>query len=358
MVSKKNIMIVGRHAPPIGGIQTCIEQFYKSNLKKEYNLIKFNTTKPTIFYGNKFMKTIYFIYLCIKFTFFTVFKKIDIIHFHTCSKWGFWQPAFYLRIAKVFKKKTIFHMHGGGFPEFYNNLNEKQQNSVKKTLKSVDKIIVLSEKWKKIYEKIVINNKICVIHNSVDELKYRKYKLSKEKNKLKILYLGKISEDKGIYDLLNAINKLKIQNIEFIFVGPIENKKKFFETINRLKIRNKCKIIGEIIGDSRFKYFALASIFILPSHIEALPIALLEAMSFGLPIISTKVGAIPEVITNQKNGILIEPKNINELAKSIKKLVLNPKLREKMKLNNLQLIQSKYSINKFSQEIRTIYEKL
>ena len=92
--------------------------------------------------------------------------------------------------------------------------------------------------------------------------------------------------------------------IKFVIVGPYEDKEKFFKEVDRLKVRDKCEFVGEVIGKERFKYFASADLFVLPSYSEGLPVAIIEAMSFGLPIISTRVGAIPEVV-KPENGILL-----------------------------------------------------
>jgi len=112
--------------------------------------------------------------------------------------------------------------------------------------------------------------------------------------------------------------------------------------------------LGMILGDSRFKHFADSDIFVLPSYSEGLPLSILEAMAFGLPIIATDVGAISEVVKS-KNGILIRPKDAEGLKKAIQKILDSPKRDEYMK-NNIQVIKENYTKQIMKRDLTRIYE--
>ncbi len=95
--------------------------------------------------------------------------------------------------------------------------------------------------------------------------------------------------------------------------------------------------------------------FILPSIKEGLPYTLLEAASAGLPLISTYVGGIPEIIEDGKNGLLVPPKNFNALAEAIKKLVANSELRMRFSEANPELIKEKFSFESMLQKTKSLY---
>ena len=144
-------------------------------------------------------------------------------------------------------------------------------------------------------------------------------KISSEKEVIKFLFLGYINENKGIWLLLDVVNSLReyLSGKAVFILGGNGEISALKNTIHQKKLEQLVDYVGWV--DNDLKDFCLrdADVFILPSYIEALPIALLEAMSYGLPIITTKVGSIPEIIKNDKNGILIEPGNKSELEKAI-----------------------------------------
>lgn len=353
----KKILVLGNFPPPTGGIGTCIEQMFNSRLSEKYDLIKFDTTKRHIFSYWYITKILIFVFNLVRFSIVINTTKIRIIHFHTCSNMGFWQPTIYLQIAKFFGKKTIFHMHGASFKEFYQASDQKNKVKIRNILNKVDQIIVLSEQWKKYYSILVESKKISVINNATEDIDYSKYRRIYPKKTYICLFLSSICQRKGAYDLLLAFSKIKNKDIRLVFVGPIEDSNRFHSKINELNLADRCTIIGEIYGKKRFQYFASADCFILPSYAEGLPIAILEAMSFGLPIISSKVGAIPEVVTDE-NGILITPGKVAELISAINTLAQNKKLSNRMSKNNKLLIKQKYSLKIFSDKIQNVYEKL
>jgi glycosyltransferase involved in cell wall biosynthesis len=357
---KASILIVGNFPPPAGGLQSCLEMILQSDLKNSFQLIKFNTTKPSLFRKNYFTKTAYFLYLLIKFIFFIVTNKIDLIVFHMASGWGFWQPAKYLHIANFFNKKVLVHMHGGMFIDFYNKQNGINKKRIRSIFNKCEKLVVVTEKWKEKFSQITTTN-IETVPNAIDLEKINHYKITnsytKPKTK-KLLFVGRVERKKGIYELLHAVKILKDTNIYLTIVGPFQNNE---IEINKLcidfGIENKVDFKGMVLGDSRFNYFNQADVFVLPSHYESFGIVILEAMAFGLPVIATNVGGIPEII-DRKNSILINKENVNELVSAIQKI--HPKNSSTISENIKQydstvFIKRYYTI--FSQLTASLYHK-
>ena len=351
---KKKVLVIGALPPPTGGMQTVMEQM--CSLKIEgIEIIPFNVAKNKIIKSNIIINTINFIYRCVKLFLVLLFKNPDIVHIHVASDIDVIQKNVFHKICKIMGKKTILHMHGADFDTWYQKLNSKKKLSVKKFLNSCDYLIVLSESWKIFYEKIT-DVQVIIINNAIEDINFNEYKRIYPKEEFIVLFLSIICKRKGAYDLLKAISIIKDSKIKFVFVGPYEDEKFFFNEVDRLNIRNKCEFIGEVIGKERFKYFASADVFVLPSYAEGLPVAILEAMSFGLPIISTTVGAIPEVI-KKENGMLIKPGNVKKLAITLSQ-IYNRKNQSSMKKINKQLINSKYILKIFMKNITTAYNNV
>jgi glycosyltransferase involved in cell wall biosynthesis len=348
----KKVLIIGPMPPPTGGMETVMEQM-KSLKISGYNLSFFNTNKSKLIKSFLFFNTLNFIFRCIRLYSILLKNKYEIIHIHTASRKSFWQNAIFLKISKLFNNNTILHIHGAEFKKFYKE--SKRKNYITNILNKTDSLIVLSDNWRKYYSTICANKNIYVVNNSIENIDFKKYKRIYPKDDFVVLFLSSICKRKGAYDLLKAIKSITDSTIKFVFVGPYEDRQKFFNDVKILGIAEKCEFKGEVIGNERFKYFASADMLVLPSYAEGLPVTILEAMSFGLPIVSTKVGAIPEVV-KEDNGVLIQPGKINDLKKAILYIKKNNKEIKYYK-NNIQKINQKYVLKNFKKRISEIYDK-
>jgi glycosyltransferase involved in cell wall biosynthesis len=152
----------------------------------------------------------------------------------------------------------------------------------------------------------------------------------------KILFAGRLHPVKGVEYLIEAINILKDRDIKLFVVGDfeenIEYSRKIFEMVRRFGIGDKIEFIGRIFDDWRLaEFYRSSDILVLPSVWDTSPITLVEAMCFGLPIVASKVGGIPEYVEDGVNGILVHPKDSQELAKAISLLIDNCDLREELR---------------------------
>ena len=138
------------------------------------------------------------------------------------------------------------------------------------------------------------------------------------------VWIGTISElhtNKGLTYAIEAIAKIK-NNVIFVIIGKGEKRKELEEQIIKLGVTNKVFLIGQInLASSFLRAF---DIFTLSSITEALPYVLLEAGYASLPVVASNVGGIPEIIENNKTGILVSSKNLEEIKRSIEYLLKNP----------------------------------
>ena len=141
-------------------------------------------------------------------------------------------------------------------------------------------------------------------------------------------HLTQALEKKGIIYLLRAMNVLKEKghdniNLKIAGDGPLKNK--FHEFIKINKLEDRVQFIGKINGREKDEYFRSLDAFVLPSvslrnDQDGIPVVLMEAIAYGLPIISTKISGIPEICIDNYNGYLIEERNIEQIYDSIVKL--------------------------------------
>lgn len=140
------------------------------------------------------------------------------------------------------------------------------------------------------------------------------------------IFLGLVTESKGVFDLVNVIaeNKDKYRNRIKLLIGGNGKIEKLTNLINEYEISDIVEYLGWVTGNDKSKILNKADVYILPSYVEGSPVSILEAMAYGMPIISTNVGGIPELVKNNENGLLIEPGNLKQIEKAIDWFVMNP----------------------------------
>ncbi len=272
-------------------------------------------------------------------TFFELFKlfkkeRPDIVHLNS-SKIGF-LGALAGRMCGI--KKIIFTAHGWVFNEDRNFIEKKFFYLLQKsTVLLSHKTIAVSDIVRKQIK--VDKKKIVVINNGIQDIDLLSKDLARESLLIKIfskkpdvidkisnktIWIGTISElhkNKGLEYIIEAVSKLK-ENIILVIIGEGEGRKKLEENIVKYGASNKIFILGKIENASSF--LRAFDLFTLTSITEALPYVLLEAGKARVPVIASDVGGIPEIIENEKTGLLTKPKNVEDIKDKILNIIRTP----------------------------------
>ena len=215
-------------------------------------------------------------------------KKIKIVHLHFAADGSFWRKEKLLKLGKHFGKKVIMHCHSSRFKDFYNEASEEKKEWIINTLRQADVLIV---QWFKSIG--IAEERMTVLHNITDYPTIRPEMKSKD-GKVHFLFLGEIGKRKGVFDILRGLARNHdnfVDKIEFR-IGGNRNEQQLLDTIQKYGLNDIVKFEGWVGGDKKINLLNWADVFILPSFNEGLPISILEAMSYGLPIISGNDGEI------------------------------------------------------------------
>lgn len=198
---------------------------------------------------------------------------------------------------------------------------------------------------------------VPLILNGVD---IKKYQVSKKQNGneiIKLIHVGRFSPVKNHNLLIDALKIVsdKKDNVKLYLVGDGELRKEIEDKIIRLNLTDKVELLG--IREDIPNLLANSDIFVMSSDWEGLPLVLLEALAAGLPIISTDVGGVPDIIENNVNGILVKPNDSISLSKAIINLSENKELREKMSEIN-KIYSLKFDIKNTQHEYENLYLNL
>jgi glycosyltransferase involved in cell wall biosynthesis len=263
---------------------------------------------------------------------FFVVKSIDpdIVHIQTVflSLSG-------LLIKKLLHKPYIIYARGS---DVY--LRRWLEDLISKPiLKNADAVITLTEDMKSSVRK-TCDRDILVIPNGINLSKFEN--LSKsfirsefgiEDEKI-ILFVGSLRPVKGVEYLIEAMSFLINKNTKLLLVGDGEKRRSLESLAKNFSLSNNVVFVGKVANDAIPKYMAAADILVLPSLSEGFPNTLLEAMASGLPIIATNITGIHEIVKDGENGFLVEPKNPEDIADRITKLLDDAPLREIISHNN------------------------
>ncbi|MBT4122299.1 glycosyltransferase family 4 protein, partial [bacterium] len=218
--------------------------------------------------------------------------------------------------------------------------------------KNVNTIITPSKYLKSIISKWEVpDNSIQVVYNSFESLNTNN--LEKEKNNL--LYVGRLTNWKGLEAIIEVIPKLKDKYPDILFNivgdGPLKNN--LNNLINKLNLENSVKLVGQVDHDKVGDYYAQASIFLLNSGYEGLPHVLLEALASSVPIIASRMGGNPEVIEDNINGYLVEYNNKEEIFTKIDSLLSDPSKQAEF-IEKGKEVLNKFTFNNMVEETNKI----
>ncbi len=201
--------------------------------------------------------------------------------------------------------------------------------------------IALTQNMKNEMQKIS-NKKIIVVPNGIDTKIFNNTKYNSRKKlfldiKMKIiLFVGRLEPIKGLKYLIKAIDILKFKetNLKLLIIGDGTELQELKVLIKNLKLERYVIFLGKIPNELIPVYMAASDIFVLPSISEGFPVVILEAMATGLPIVTTKIRGLEEIVVNGVNGFLVEPKNHIQLSKKITILLNDEKLSKKISKTN------------------------
>jgi len=349
----EHILFVGPHYKNHrGGIGAVLEIYAK-------NISPFNYI-PTLSYKNKFYELFFFSYSILRLIFVLITnRKIKLLHIHGAKDGSILRKAIVAFIGKrIFSKKIIFHIHAGAFDEKYINGNFIYRFLCRSLVNKTEAIIVLSNRWDDFFKSNFRIKRIMVIKNPVEQRTETPI-INGRNGVVKFLFLGRIADHKGIFDLVNLINDEQ-QNWRGkckLFAGGNHEVDRLLKTIQENQISDIVEYIGWTQDKEKDKYFKSCDYFILPTYEEGMPMTILEAYSYGKPVISTPVGSIPEILEHDHNGLMFEPGDMTALKQLITTAINNPSLTNRLGKNAL-LKASEFYPCAIKKELEKLYGEI
>lgn len=290
----------------------------------------------------------------------------DLLHLQVSERTSFLRKGLLMFLGRALGMKVVLHHHGAELLSFYEGAPGAVRWWTRLVSKRADRTVVLGEAWRRfaVQEAGVPPERVVLIRNAASDLApaiARSRSLTgthqdKDEPSVGLVMMANLSVRKGVPELLAAIVRLRRSGymIRATFAGGGEVDR-FRAEAERLGVGDVCVFTGWIGREALIDVLSQAEICVLPSHDEGLPMAIIEALSAGLAVVTTPVGAIPEVLTHERDCLLVPPGSVDALTAALERLIVDRSLRHRLAAEGRAEFEKQFAAEGFMASLRAVY---
>ena len=355
------VIVVGPPASLVGGMAAVVEQVLTLDFGDHYRTVAFPTTFSPTGRESRFRQVVRHGRHLRRLAGNIRRSAASIIHVHTCSGFSFFRSVADMLVGQRGRCRVILHIHGAAFDEFHAGAGSLRRRLIAWSLRRADRVVALSEAWREKLRGMSPGANVTVIENAVSgpaSVPSRRHD-----GPCRFLLLARMDEWKGVDDLLEACHRLHGEGVavELVLAGPAGTAGDaaiLDRRIHTLGLDSAVRYVGPVFGDDKVNLLRWADVYVQPSHNEGMPISLLEALSYGLPVVATRVGAVPEVLTDQREGLLVPAHRPDRLARAMGELIANIAHRETLGRAARDLASTRFGMDRFRRDLIALYDVL
>jgi glycosyltransferase involved in cell wall biosynthesis len=283
-----------------------------------------------------------------------------IVHIHTSIRGSLARKWIIAMSCLALRQKYIIHIHSGAMADYVEKLGGIGRFATRLMFSRAYRVICISEQMRKwvIESKRTDYLKCVLIYNGVCAPEREFLKEKKNRVTPKIVFLGKISAAKGVPTLIEAAKLLEVSGRKYELSiagnGDIEGLER---NIKKKALSNNVKYVGWVDGRSKSELLAGADIFVLPSRSEGFPVSIVEAMAFGLAIISTNISGVTDAIRDKIDGLLVDVDNSEKLHNALVLVLDDYLLRYKLAKSARQRFEDNFTISASISKLIDVYNR-
>lgn len=334
-----------------GGIASVVNGYRESWLREKHEIVYVESYQD----GNKVQKLVKALSGYAHFLKELLVNRPNVVHIHSSFGPSFYRKLPFIYLSHLFKVPVVNHIHGAEFEPFYKKASEGKRRLIKRVYNNCTRLIVLSKEWKTLIGQIVPADKIdilenyCILPDAID---------LKKKKPGQILFLGELGERKGCFLIPDILEQVKRSYPDACMVmagdGQMQQVKEAFA---KKGLEASVTFSGWVRAEEKQKLLEESEVFLFPTYYEGMPMAVLEAMSYGLGIVTTNVGGIPRLIIPNQTGYIEAVGEIEKMAKDVVKLLQNEELCRQLGAQARELAAKHYSLDTHLKRLEKIYEK-
>lgn len=272
-------------------------------------------------------------YLCLflaRLVFRSATGRCDVVHLNVASRGSTRRKALIATAARLFGIPYVVHLHGASFREFYEGGGPGVQQEVRTFFRSAAAVIVLGKIWQDFVESngIALHDRIRVLPNAspVSSLSSRQ----SPDGSVRVLFLGVLGPRKGTPQLVEAFARLPIDPAWRATLAGNGDEVETRAAVRARGLDSRVEVLGWQDSDATASLLAASDVLVLPSFAENLPMAVIEGMAAGLAVVTTPVGATPDIITDGETGLLVPPGDVEALANALQRVITDSALRSRL----------------------------
>ena len=285
--------------------------------------------------------------------------RLGLVHINLSVRGSTFRKCIVSAFARWARVPAIIHLHSGRFPEFYRGLPRWAQSMVRRMFDHAACVIVPGKIWQDflIEELGVRRDSITVMPNAVASP--TRPSVSALNAQCHIVMLGRMGPPKGLPELMEALASPEMRDLPWriTMAGDGDADTYRADAIAR-GIADKVSIVGWLDGDEVAALLATADILVLPSRSENLPVSIIEALSYGVAVVTTPVGAIPEIVQNEVSALLVPVQSPAALASALARLITDPAFRRRIGEAGHDVFLAKLEIRQCAQALASVYDEL
>ncbi len=355
------ILLLGPSLSAVSGVSTHLNQLMGSPLAVDYKLIHFQIGSEGR-QETKLQKLLRFIFSPIALTGVILKTSPDIVHLNTSlEQKAFWRDALYLMVAKILHKHVVYQVHGGELPQQFFKGNRFLDGFLRQVLIWPDAVVLLASVEYQAYKTFTDIKRLMVIPNAIDlpgdvEVK----PICVETTRLG--FIGRLADNKGVFEAIEAVNILVtvgLDNITLTIAGSGPFEAELRKKVTSLGMDNIVFFAGALFGQSKNDFWRETDLFVFPTyHREGLPYTVLESLASGTPMITTRVGAIPDVIEDGVHGVFVEPHDPHAVAVAIKSLIDDREKIKSMSIACTARAREFYGVDRLARQFSELYNSI
>lgn len=283
-------------------------------------------------------------------------RRPDVVHVHLSERTSIFRDGGVLALARLARVPSVLHCHGAEFEPSFRALPSVLRRPARRTLRTASAVLVLGDRWTERYGELLglPSTRFTMLYNPV-ELPADRPDRPAEPERVRVLFLGRLGARKGVYDLVKACAALPTELRDRLDVriggdGEVDA----VRDLCRTELGGAATVLGWLDGEAKAAELAAADVFVLPSHDEGLPMALLEAMAWGLvPVVST-AGAMGEVVRDGENGLIVRAGDPADIEVALRRLVADGDLRAEL-ARAARADAESYAVQPYMDRVRALW---
>lgn len=367
--SRPRLLVLAHLPPPIHGVTVVNDALVKSpllNERFELDVVPMRFASDFADIGSlRLSKFLAMAGVALRLVQRFVFRRPAAVYMTpTPTGMSFVRDAMFATLMNLFFVRKIFHLHGKGVRQFYDR--SLFYRLLYRWVFWGAQVIHLSDRLRTDIAGIVPDARVHVVENGIasPEADAGGSDGGGDRNSGTpvLLYLSNITHLKGTFVLLDALRMLAAENQDFAvrFAGAPSDAptmERFERACREPALRDKVAYCGIVTGADKDRLFRSADVFVMPTLFDAFPLVALEAMAYGLPVVCSEEGSLPDIVRDGETGILVEKENVRALADALRSLLADPSLRRRMGAAGAARYQARFTLERMEANLADAIER-